>query len=296
MIDNIKFELPANIPQHLLFGDKPFTHYEMQFIPSYGEHGDIYGFWAKIRNLRVTVYRSTGNYRVENSIHKFAMGNNYSDFTRSKLLLSLQELSFILQENIHEAVIKHIEIGCNIIVPDANGAWKKLGSYKGKNYQPQYYKGEGYGASCILHNYVIKGYNKTTQVKAVDKKTIQENTFRAEVNYKRMAALHERKNEIRLYKVKDLLNPEIMQQLGDDVVNKYRESLKNETAVNPVTLREATAYSRMSQPEVKELLRLNHKDTYTQDRAIYRQLMKAADNDDYLETMLTEKFRQLLNT
>jgi hypothetical protein len=223
------------------------------------------------------------------------MGNNHSDFTKSKLIAALQELKHITQENIFEADIQQLEIGCNIIVPDANAAWKNLGSYKGRNYQPQYYNGQPYGSSCYFDQYVIKGYNKPTQVKAVDKEIIQENLFRVEVNYKSMAALHNRKIKIPLKKVKDLFEPAIMQQLCDDVVTKYRDTLKNQI-VTPTTLKEATAYSRMIVPVVKELVHSNHKDTYNQDRALYRRLMKkAAEGGDNIEKLLTAKFAELMN-
>jgi hypothetical protein len=298
MYDNVKLIFLANnLPQHLLFGSEPFTHYGLKFIPLYSKkEGEIYGFRTWINNLKLEVYRYNSAYCLENSLHKFSMGNNHSDFTKTKFIAALKELSHTLQENIFEADIKQLEVGCNIIVPDANAAWKNLGSYKGKAYLTQTTKkGQGYGALCKFDNYVLKAYNKTMQVDAVDKQTITENLLRVEVVYTKMAALHNRKEKIRLYKVKDLFEPEIMQQLSEDVLTKYRDSLKNQIVI-PTTLREATAYSRMTVPEAKELLRLKHKNTFDDDMAIYRKMKKkAAEGGDEIERLLTEKFNELMN-
>src|ERR1035437_2561676 len=189
-VDNIKLSLTSYIPEEILDARDIFIYHDLVFIPGYNTTGEIYKYTSTIRNLRITYFPASTLWYIENSLHKFIDGCNYTDFSLSKLKLAIEELSENLDLNILEARIKKIECGCNISVPDANATFLRLGSYKGKKYQPQYYNGKAYGATTYFNNYSIKAYNKTTQVKAVDGLTIPKNLFRWEVKYNSMAALY----------------------------------------------------------------------------------------------------------
>src|ERR1035437_9095705 len=151
-VDNIKLSLTCHISEDILNARDVFIYYDLVFIPGYNTAGEIYKYTSTIRNLRITYFPASTIWYVENSLHKFIDGCNYTDFSLSKLKLAIEELSENLDLNILEARIKKIECGCNISVPDADAACMRLESYKGKQFQPQWYNGKAYGeigrASC----------------------------------------------------------------------------------------------------------------------------------------------------
>ena len=296
-VDNIKLSLTCHISEEILDVRDIFIYHDLLFIPGYNTAGEIYKYTSTIRNLRITYFPASTLWYIENSLHKFIDGCNYTDISLSKLKLAIEELSENLDLNILEARIKKIECGCNIFVPDADAACMRLESYKGKQFQPQWYNGKAYGGSSYFNNYVIKGYNKTIQVKALDGITIPNNLFRWEVKYKSMNALYDRRIPIAIENVKDLLNIDKMQMLCTDVVSKYRDSIKNyKPSIDSLPLKQATAFARMADPFVSEHLHANHRDTYNIDRRIYRKLMKeTAAEEDEIATLLENKFNYLLN-
>ena len=132
-VDNIKLSLTCHISEDILNARDVFIYHDLVFIPGYNSTGEIYKYTSQIKNLRITYFPASTIWHVENSIHKFADGGNYTDFGLKKLATAIEELSEILKLHISQATIKKLECGCNINVPDANATFLRLGSYKGKN-------------------------------------------------------------------------------------------------------------------------------------------------------------------
>ena len=200
MIDNITISIDAKMPVGVFVGNNAVEFNEKLFIPKFSIFGDVTEYSTKYKKLYIKFKPASNKLIIVNSLHKFCHGNNYSDFTLTELHDVVEELSDGLSHDIFGGEIKKIECGCNIHVPDATAAYQQLKSYHGKSYQPEWHNGKPYGATCRSTNYVIKAYDKTIQVKAVDKVKIPDNLFRFEVKTTCMDALHKRKMPIALKK------------------------------------------------------------------------------------------------
>jgi len=296
MIDNITICIDEKMTLKLPDDNRVFEYRGLNFIPRFSSSGEIFQWDATLKNLRIKIRPSSNQVIICNSLHKYAHGSNYTDYSLTELRDTIEELSDILNINMFHGDIKKIEYGCNILVPDANLPWQRLISYKNKFYQQQLYKGQPYGASSYSTNYVLKAYNKAKQVKAVDGLVIPDNLFRWEVKAASMAALHKRKVPIPVEKVEHLLNVQNAQSLADDAVKKYRDSIKNCLPNFDLrSLREMTAYARMSDKKVSDFIQLNHTDTYNMDRKLFREVMNdAAATEDNVGELMEQKFKELI--
>jgi hypothetical protein len=298
-IDNISFSI-FDPPLKWQRMDQPFLHYGVEFYPVYNRiHRCFYSFSAEHHNLRLKYYPSSGMLMVSNSIHKYAKGNNYTDFTLSETKHAFQKLQDELHMNVMKAELKDIEYACVIQHESDFKPYYGLQSYKGRAYLQMQAKGQQYGLKCSATEYDIKGYNKTFQVKAVDKVDIDINLFRWEMHAKRMRYLHNKKPQIPIYKIEDLLNTTNMQYLADDLCRKYKDSMKA-AAVNFSSfsnLGDIDIILRMRDPEVVKHLKQHHNSTYRRNKRKYEKLIKDFSTD-YMKAheQLQEKCMMLINS
>ncbi len=248
---------------HAFAGIDLINYKGLECIPGMNSQGQIFKYTSNLKNLRIMFLPYSGKCVISNSLHKYAHEFNYTDFTMTDLKNTVAELSDILSLDISNAAIRKIEYGCNIELPDPDIVCADLHSYKANNYRPVWSKKLAYGASCFFANYVLKAYNKTMQVKAVDKINLPEKLFRWEIKITSMAALHKRKIPIAVEKVKDLFNLENAQMLCEDLIDKYDNSVKKRLVnLSDMSLREITAFSRMLDTRIANLLHSNHRQTY----------------------------------
>ena len=135
-IDNITIQLKDAIPAIALKENGPFEYWGLIFVPHHSITGEIYEFTAKFKNLWIRIQPPHNRCIIQNSWHKFLHGSNYTDFTISDIDKVASLLSDQLQVNVHDAIIKRIECGCNITVPDCKSTWNRMGSFRTKDYQP----------------------------------------------------------------------------------------------------------------------------------------------------------------
>ena len=295
-VDNIKIQLNERLPQVAFKSTEPFEFRDLLFSPCYSKTGELYGFTSELQNLKIRMLLSTNRIIIENSLHKYLDTSNHSDFPVSGLKKAIERLSDHLHIDIREGVIKKIECGCNINVPDATEAWRRLRSYKGNEYLPQNFKGKEYGANCYFTQYVLKAYNKSEERRANSIKA-PENLFRWELKVQKMDVLHSCKSPVPVFKVDDLTDPTKIQYLCDMTANKYADSVKvYRPDMSQFSLNTLTAIARQSHPQVKEMIRMSHLHTFRADNRVFNQEMKkAAERGDKVLSQIVEKFRELIN-
>ncbi len=301
-IDCAKFLIDTNVAKIVRNNIEPFIYQDILLIPHFTKAGALKCFQGELRNLRIYFFPISNKLRITNSLHKYAHGCNYTDFKLSEFKNTIEELSDFFHENLFEGDVKSFEIGCNIIVPDANASWKRLASYKANPFKAIVSYGLPYGASCFHKQYTSKIYNKSVETKKTKQEIgafpLPENIIRWEVIYRRLAALHNRKTPIPIYKVRDLIDIEKMQYLCDDVVSKYNDSIKVcSPNLNGLSLKQITALGRIGNADISSIMKENHPDTYKCDRNIYNKIIKQAQMDAENDgKLIQKKMCELLNS
>jgi hypothetical protein len=292
VIDNITIVKPFS-PPLCTKDSKPFDHIGLMYQPVY-KNGVVARFESNLRNLRILIYPE--KICLVNSWHKFSKGNNWSDFNAAEILETIEQINGITGIDWRDAQIKKIEYGCNI-EQHTNDFFKSLQSYKSKNYLPMSYKGSVYGAKCEFQDYAIKCYNKTFEALKTDGIAIDKQITRWEIVTSSMKHLHNRRPQLSLIKVKDLGNPNILHQLANDAIQKFRETMKIEQVdLSQLTTSEKKVLAVMRDPELKEDFRRNQKETYKKDLRIFKKIMsKHIIDTSKTGEKLEAKFDELLN-
>lgn len=297
-IDNISVQVDLPVPSAAYTSPTPFEFLNLTFVPHYNIIGEVTSYQTNLRNLHIKIWAHSQTAFITNSLHKFNKGNNYSDFAVTDLKETVSELSDLLHTDFSSGRIRKIEYGVNIESINPSADYNRLVSYKGNLFLPQVYDGEIFGVTCAFKNYAIKAYDKTRQLKKVDKITINEQLLRFEMKVKKMAALHKRSNTIPIYTVGDLFVKDHLEELGKDAVDKYVNTVKSyEPDMTHFSLPELTSYARQAHQTVREKMKVKQVHTYNLDKSRYnRALKRAAAEVDEVGQLLKAKFHQLINS
>ena len=169
MIDFGKYNV-IELPKELLqIHDKssknkqPFYWREILFKPVFGNGNDVFisKYTADIRGLRLGLREN--QLVISNSLHKFFKGNNYSDFTRSELIQSIDLLSDILGIKSTLIMPAIIEYGINEKISDIDNYLNSILNYKGKQIGVMRKKSSEYGRKLEMEQVYIKAYDKTKE-------------------------------------------------------------------------------------------------------------------------------------
>lgn len=163
---------------------------------------DITHYATEYKNLYLQI-RNEKLY-VSNSLHKLYKGNNYSDFSYSEIVESIDIIEEITGIKPTKFTVSRLEFGLNISV--------KLNVYTLLDCIKTYKKRYGFmstiegnkthAKSCTVNEATLKVYNKTFQVKNVDKVTIPENILRIEIVYQKNRVIPN------IQTLEDLRNPQ----------------------------------------------------------------------------------------
>lgn len=219
MIDNLKISILCLELAHLFYGktnsiDFNGIVFNPVIIQSY-----VVKWIASLKNLRLTFIKD--QLIIENSIHKFYHGNNYCDFTLSELEKAINQLSEYLGFDIFKAKVLKLEYGCNIRIENPIATIEFIKDYKNKSFSQCYKNSICYGKKIEMTDFSIKLYDKQKEVKLHYKKDIDDSLLRIEKEIKNMRHLH--KNGIPIYLVSDLINPQNLLKLKEDLVFTFRE-------------------------------------------------------------------------
>jgi hypothetical protein len=293
MIDNVTIIADCFAPKAALNGNGgPFEHNGVIFSPKYVD-GLIKRYDGNLGNLRLSWYPE--KLYVSNSLQKFTLGNNFSDFHLSEMARGVQKLNDLTGIDWTHAIIKKMEYGCNINV-EPKQVYRSLIGYRSKEYWPMRSKGKQYGACCEFTDYRIKAYDKSFQVDKVDRVKLGYQLLRWEISVYKMRFL-ERLLNTSPVTLKHLLLPKTWNVLANDAVSRYERSEKRqEYNFCELTTHEKRILAEMLVPQIKEDFKMNHKDTYKKDRRLYTRIVarSTAGLEDSL-ACLKEKFTHLLD-
>jgi hypothetical protein len=296
VVDNIKAVKGFCYPQAALKAwGNPFNWNGLKYVPKYNQWGDVTRYESNLRNLKILMY--CDRIILINSIHKFFLGNNYSDFNLSKMESSIHAICCHTGINWWDADVKRIEYGCNVNTSSSQVV-KNLLAHKGKDFMPMLHKGQQYGSKCEFDQYQIKAYDKCFEVLKHENIKLDEKLLRFEIPVINMKYLHQRKEQVPLFKMRDLIKPECIQHLANDIIEKFRNiSKKPLVPLEELSVSQQKVLAVMLLPDIKENIKKNHKDTFKRDQRIFREISQKCKEESYteIETLLKEKCIELIN-
>jgi len=258
MIDNIKIKIPIEEPPPLdnEYQREDFKWLGEMFRPKFNKYGLHYAYENKLgrdsnlNGLKLTYDIASRDLIIVNSLHKFWKRNNHSDFTFSDIQLAIQKLESELDLNLQTGQIVAKEYAINIQAD--NDIYINWSSYKHKSFTPMKTStGKIYGAENVWTNFKIKGYNKTFQVKAKDRKTLPTSIFRFEIEAKKNCYFNSFGVDA-IRTVKDLSDPIKIERLGIDLLDKYDSIEKGDRLdFSNLTGEELKRYATMQNPLIK---------------------------------------------
>jgi len=151
---------------------------------------DILKYECVIDNLLFTIRND--QLIISNSLHKFALGNNYSDFTLSDLVIAIQEIEELtgIQASLFD--IKKLEFGLNILAKRPGTHYlSSFADFKTKEYDKMKFLAFWYGIKYRLSEYNLKIYDKTEHQKLAERIKIKPNILRFELQFNKPRAMPE---------------------------------------------------------------------------------------------------------
>lgn len=273
--------------------EKPFFIKGLKFFPKWHENGFI-SYNGMLENLRLSI--SGDRMFINNSWHKFHRGENYSNYTHREIIETYYKLEDKIGVCLDGAKVKKIAYGC-VIRENPYLNFPNWLLYKIKEPVPMYHKGHIYGNSFDLTDYRIKGYDKTFEVWKHTGKRIEQNYFRIENEVKYMRHLHNRKEPIRIYEPKDIFKVEVMYQLCEDLLTKYRTIIKRPLmTLEGLSTHELNIIATMQNDFVRAHLKKEHPKTYKRYKQQFAELTTGKNADYYndVESKVKTKFVELI--
>lgn len=169
VIDFGKYKV-ENIPTALLKvyddnkkGIDPFFWRGILFKPTFGRGNTIFvkNYVADFQGLKLVL--EDDKLFISNSIHKFFKGDNYSDFTHSELIQSIDLLSDKLGVSDELIVPTFLEFGINTSFSDITTYLESIAIYKGKSFAPMKKGSVAYGRKLEMHEVYTKAYDKSKE-------------------------------------------------------------------------------------------------------------------------------------
>lgn len=150
----------------------------------------IYNYRALYKNLLFRLGNETLN--INNSLHKFVLGENYSDFTMSKLQTAVKAIENLTDISASKYTIHKCELGLNIetVLPGK----EYLSMFSLCNFEKAQNMMHGktkYGIKYIFTEYSLKIYDKAEHYRLMENRNIDKNMLRFEVEYKKGRRLKE---------------------------------------------------------------------------------------------------------
>ena len=273
-----------------------FSMCNLEFTPFF-KNGCFAYYKCEIKNLLLLIFRE--KIYLKNSIHKFTHGNNFSDFTLSEFIQSVEkinEITMVLNLNWWESNVMKLEYGCNIINIGCDAIINGLIGYKGKHYFPMLFNGRQYGAFCEMNLFKLKCYNKTMEANIHYGIKLPYVVTRWECVVKNMRYLHGRKNPIGIFKLKDLQSPQIMEALSNDLMSSFAISQKLPvTDFDGLSLTDIRIIACMKEPQIRDIIKNRHKETWKKDRKRYNEIVEnSGELYQEMERKLKDKCQELI--
>jgi hypothetical protein len=300
MIDNIKFSFPAHFSKEILDRHPGIVKFMgNEYTPIFSQKNDVYAYKATDGNLLIRLVPHDGKVVIENSLHKYYHENNSGDFYLSDIVKVVNYLSNKFKFKSSEAVIKKIEFGVNIQTELVKHVLKGLLTSKQQTYYPMIWKNKEYGKKCEFNQYRLKAYNKAIEVKIHNKVSLPTETIRWEKAVVRMAHLHQRATPIPIYTLADIIDPDKLKYLADDLCNAFKTTVKSALNFEYETLstHEFGVLAVMQNNEIKAAMKELKGPSFKSYARSYKILSKETISTWQItfDELLRDKCKELLN-
>ncbi|TLX24044.1 hypothetical protein FE904_18310 [Chryseobacterium indologenes] len=292
MYDNFKVEYSQKFILKDIVSSEPFDAFGYKFHPQCNPSGKYLYHRTSIENeLMIKIWKD-GRMTIENSLHKFWKGNNYSDFILSEIRQSIEKIEDVLHLPSEGFILRSLETAINFetLLP----FHLLLSSYRKNPFDLLRSSKTIYGKKCYMTDYNLKGYNKFLEVSLnshstfEDRLNVTKNLNRFEIDYKRMRGLNS-KNIIYL---SDLTKSSSLISLGEGLLNFFDQIEMNKNYdYNILTSRERELFFAGKDPAFWEVEKMN-KNTRKKKMAKYSQLKKKLENA--LEKDPQQEIRKLI--
>ena len=271
---------------------EPFDYNGLKFIPQPKFNGNQFK-WCKYvhndNNLRLVL--SGDKLAIYNSLHKYYIGNNHSDYKFSDFINTIHQIEDKVSFKLMDSKILKASISCTIDYDSSKDlpTWLTL---RRKSPQPMSQNGNYYGSKFQFADYYFKGYDKTKEVRMNNKLKIKKDLYRLElVGRRRMF----NQQKIGFYTLKDLCNRAIWHDMTDLLVNKY-ESITKFPMINfdDLKLSELGIIGAMTNGAIRTYLIKQRPRTYKN----YLRRLKAigtTKNSEEVASLIRVKMEYLIN-
>lgn len=253
---------------------------------------NICTYKAQPKNLLFKL--SERNLRINNSIHKFHSGENYSDLSLSKLKTAIKEIEYLTCTNSENIKIHTCELALNIETEQPAREYLQLFSLC--NYEKAREMIDGtsvYGIKYYFTEYNIKIYDKSMHYSLMYSKKLKGNILRFEIEYKKSRRLYA------LSTLADLSDKCKIKDAFDD----YFKILQNLSCVQSSDLKlldskEMTLYFAGRDSNYWKAEKQRDKEAVRYRRKMYKQIIKKANEKDLMPQFLhclKLKLQHLLN-
>ena len=178
--------------------------------------GEIIKHQTIIKNLLFTFKEN--HLIVSNSLHKFFKGNNYSNFSYSELIKSIEKVEGLTGICSRQFEIKKMEFAVNITTEKPPHQYFPMFSdFKGREFDKMRSKAFWYGVKYHFTEYALKVYDKSEMVKRTERIAMNQNLLRFEIEYKKSRIIPHVKT------LSDLKNREKIKGLFDELVKQVEQ-------------------------------------------------------------------------
>ena len=299
MFDDIKITCNETPMGLTLPNDRePFEHAGLTFVPTYSRTGEIQHWTTDCKNLRFKVTQSSTT--VQNSLHKYAHGVNFTDFSFTEVCKTVNELSDFLEWDSSQIEVKKLAFGVNIT--STVEEWRKFEEHKGTPFYPMRHKNRVYGAKCYHADYAIKGYNKTTETQIHYSSKLDDVIQRYEIEIGRMRSITNRKKAIPIYTLADMKEPCLAAELSlyyldilKSITWKMGIDISEKLEISPMELAIVKA---MPNEDFRSYIKTYHPETYKKYRKMVKKaagVLNGSQKDEFMH-QVGGKLNELLNS
>jgi hypothetical protein len=256
---------------------------------------EVSSYRGSFRNLHLKIFTDSRLLKVENSIHKFYKGENYSTFTRRENETALNEFEELIKIPLDRFIVKGIGIGLNISLNDTPEMYLPIPqSYRGKLFRdyPPEQGNRIIERVCKGGEMNLKFYDKSAQYnqnrKTFEPKINNPFLFRFEIVFKKMRCLYKILKRTQLT-AKELYSESFIIAIAKNHLNLFETiDKKIEMDLSNLTPIDFCLLEKFSEipPEIKQ----KHKESYKKNRTYYLKLKKERKFSDSKINEMREKF------
>lgn len=278
MLDGIKAECMSEL--FTVERTKPYVAFGKVFYPLWNREGKYIYHHSLVENL-VAKINLQGKLTIENSLHKFWHGNNFTDFTLSEIQTSISQIENIFKISSNEFLLKKVEAGLNVTADEQ--FHNRFQQYKMNGFENMRKGKIVYGRKFYLTDFNIKVYNKYLETNLNPNSVKFDNTGnpipinlnRFEIEFKRMREL----NDCGLIMLSDATNREVMMNVVSKLLKKYNDiEMDGKYNYNILSSRERELFYAGKDTEFWNLEKEKNKNTYKEKRVKYKSCLKRLDS------------------